>query len=422
MLYGWERLSQQEEDLITCGIMDGESYGGPFHLALFPTDRCNLNCFFCYTASLRQVAKELDWPTLERALQDGVKAGVKGVSFGGGGEALMYKELPRIFDFIEEHALTVDSLKTNATTLSEETARRLIAAQLRSITISLNETEPAEYAKMGQCTPQLFERAMQGLSHIVQAKKAADAACQISVQVFVWKGNRHRLIEMVEMLLETGTDLVYLNTIDQLPPEQHMDDAERAELKETIRELLKRWADQLELNFSAEGLQQFAAEEQYKHYPQAIELPEMCRTPERIEYCYMPWYAAVIAANGDVYPCCHFATDEGRSLGNLHRQALPEIWTGKAAQECRREMRQLLLANGDPGLLPGKTRFIHPLCQGRTSCAFNFYLSAPTFYHRVHDWAESGPRQRWQRQAQLKQKVANLWRKSKNLCKKVVGR
>jgi MoaA/NifB/PqqE/SkfB family radical SAM enzyme len=421
VLYGWERLTKQEEDLIACGIMDGDVYGGPYHLALFPTDRCNLNCFFCYTDTLRQVAKELDWPTLERALKDGVKAGVKGVSFGGGGEALLYRELSRIFDFIAEYALTVDSIKTNGTTLSEDVARRLIAAQLRSITISLNETAPEDYGRMGQCSPRLFERAMQGLDNIVQAKRQANSDCRIGVQVFVWKENHRRLLEMVETLLKTGADFVYVNTIDQLPPEQRLDAAEQEELKETIRELTRRWADKLELNFSAEGLQQFAAEEQYQHHPAAIELPEMCRTPGRIEYCYMPWFAAVIAANGDVYPCCHFATDASRQLGSLHRQSLPEIWQGAAAQKCRQEMRNLLLAAGDASLLPAASRFVHPLCLGRTSCAFNYYLCRPEFYHRLHEWAESGPRRRWQQKARLKRKIASFWRKCKSLGKKVTG-
>ena len=35
------------------GIRDGVAYGGPYHVEIYPADRCNIDCFFCSTAEIR---------------------------------------------------------------------------------------------------------------------------------------------------------------------------------------------------------------------------------------------------------------------------------------------------------------------------------------------------------------------------------
>lgn len=392
MLYGWELIKKEEKIKIAEGIKKGEIFAGPFHLALFPTDRCNINCFFCYTRNLRKKAGELSWDVLKNALNEGLSMGLKSVSFGGGGEPLIYPALNPLLDFIRENNLKIDSIKTNGTALTEKTAQKLIRSGLRRITISLNDTRAEIYSKICNASPHLFNRALEGIHHIVQAKRQSQSDCEISVQVFVWRENYKRLPEMIQDLIPSGTDLIYVNTIDGLPGNLKMSPEQKEEFRKILADVIKDHARIVQFNLSAEGLHEFAVGLQYQYHPQAIDIPDLCTTPNRVEFCYMGWFAAVIEANGDIYPCCHFTTDERKSLGNLHSENLKQIWYGKKSAIYRREMRHLLLTGANRMLLPPRPCFIYHLCLERTACAFNYYLCSPEFYMDLYEWAQKkGP-------------------------------
>ena len=420
MLYGWELLNKEEEEIIAKGIMDGKVYGGPFHLVLFPSDRCNLNCFFCYATELRQVGDELDWEVLKRTLEEGVRMGVKGISFGGGGEPLIYKHFKGILDFIEEHSLNMDIVVTNGTAITPDVARRFIKYNLQTMVVSLNETTPERYAQMSQSSVYMYEKAMNGIRNIIRAKNETASNCEIRIQIFVWKENYKRLEEMISSLLETGTDAIYIATIDELPLDQRLNDQEKEELKELIRNVMKKWAHKIQTHFVYEGLDKFVMEEQYKFYPQAIDLPNLCKTQNRIEYCNIGWYSLIITGSGNTFPCCQFWTNKDKSFGNLNKESLGEIWYGEKARRFRTEMRHLLLTEANKELLPRKPCFISPLCLERSACAFNYYLSSPEFYFKIQEWAESGPRKNYIRLQQLKASSYKILRKGKRLVKNIL--
>jgi radical SAM protein with 4Fe4S-binding SPASM domain len=421
MLYGWELIGPEEEALIVEGVTTGTILGGPYHLALFPTDKCNWNCFFCYTETLREIAAELPWPVLKRTLEEAVKGGLRGVSFGGGGESLIYTNLRELLAFLEENKLKIDSVKTNGSALSKEVARSFIKCDLKRLSISLNETDPVAFGAMNRCPPRLFEKSLQGIRNIVEARREGGSTAEIGVQVFLWKENFRRLPEMLAFLDEFGADYTYVASIEGLPKEQQMSEADRAEFKEIIAGVLPRFAKKIQFNLCFEDLHEYAIAEQVKYAPEAIALPDLTGAPDRIEYCYMGWYAAVVSASGDLFPCCHFATDPKKSFGNLHKSSLNEIWRGDRAAKYREEMRHLLLTDAETALLPRGSCFIGNLCLERTSCAFNYYLASPETYRKIDAWANSGPRSRYKSQEQVKAQFLKVARGGKKLLKDLIG-
>ena len=64
---GWDHLTREDKAAILKGIEDGVAYGGPYHVEFHPQDRCNVDCFFCSTASLRG-KDEIPMPRFEELL------------------------------------------------------------------------------------------------------------------------------------------------------------------------------------------------------------------------------------------------------------------------------------------------------------------------------------------------------------------
>jgi MoaA/NifB/PqqE/SkfB family radical SAM enzyme len=292
--------------------------------------------------------------------------------------------------------------------------------KLRRITISLNETTAPKHRAMSRGPERLFQQAVDGIAAIVAAKREARADAEISVQAFIWKENFRRIEEMTAFLADTGADLIYLSAIDLLPAELRMTPEERDELRSLFPGLMRKWADRIRTNFDAEGLTESVREEQAKVCPSAVTLPDLCPTAERIEFCNMPWYAPVIDATGNVFPCCHLTTDPSKSLGDLHAESLKDIWQGRKARALRAEMRHLLLTHANRRLLPRRPRFIVSLCLERAACAFNFYLCSPRFYTRIHEWAESGPRRRYTARRRLLAGARGVLRTAKRTAKRLL--
>jgi MoaA/NifB/PqqE/SkfB family radical SAM enzyme len=394
MQYHWELLTSEEEDLIARGIMEGGVHGGPFHLMLSPTDRCNFDCFFCTARG--DGKSELSWETLRGVLESGVEMGLKSIGLTGGGEPLIHRHLGQLMDFLEEHEIRVYALVTNGTALTQPLAERFARRGIRWITVSLNETTAETHTEMNRSSPLLYTRAVEGIQNAVRALHSVDG--EVRVQVFIWKHNFRRLLAMIEEALVLGPDIVLVNSLYHWPGEVRLDASEREELRALLSEAMGRWAPRLEFRLSDEGLQEFAAAELHRHHPQAFEQMDITHTDRRVEYCCIPWYAPMITANGDVFPCCNMIGEGSPVLGNVNDQTLREIWLGERYREFRETWRQMLLAEGDTRLMdPHRARCLSPLCFSRSACQLNYYLAPSRFYRRIDAWAEDGPRRAYRR-------------------------
>src|SRR5712691_5298173 len=82
---GWRYLTAEDKRNILRGIRDGKAYGGPYHVEIYPADRCNIDCFFCSTASIRG-NDELPLVRIEELVAEMKQVGTRSIRFAGGGE------------------------------------------------------------------------------------------------------------------------------------------------------------------------------------------------------------------------------------------------------------------------------------------------------------------------------------------------
>ena len=386
MYYNWECLAAAHKRLIADGIAAGRAFGGPYHLVLFPTNRCNFSCSFC-TRSDR--TSELDWPVLHRALQEAGDMGTRGISMAGGGEPLLYRHMGRLADYMSRHSLRFYALTTNGSLITEEMASMFTELDMRWLTVSLNETDPAAHGSICGATPRQSAAVLEGLARVERARRLRPSGLQVRAQVFIGKDNFRRLPDMVAQAAATGADFVFVNTLDGLPADRRMNACEREELKELLNVVLREWGPRLQFRLGQEGLQRYVEVAQHQVAPEAVQMEDMCSGHRRIEFCYVGWYAPMISADGKVYPCCPISGNARASVGSLHTATLRRIWNGADYNRFRREMRHLLLTGSAAHLLPGRMRFIAPACMERAACNINYYLCDPAFYGEMDAWADS---------------------------------
>src|SRR3954447_23793998 len=89
---GWQYLKAADKAAVLRGVADGVAHGGPFHVEIYPADRCNIDCFFCSTATIRGT-DELPMPRLEQLIDELKRAGTRAIRLSGGGEPLFHRSV-----------------------------------------------------------------------------------------------------------------------------------------------------------------------------------------------------------------------------------------------------------------------------------------------------------------------------------------
>src|SRR5260370_5253334 len=116
---GWQYLTADDKATILRGIRDGVAYGGPYHVEIYPSDRCNIDCFFCSTASLRG-NDELPLVRIEELIAEMQEAGTRSIRFAGGGEPLFHRKTKDLLPMIGRSGIPVQNIPTNAVLITEE--------------------------------------------------------------------------------------------------------------------------------------------------------------------------------------------------------------------------------------------------------------------------------------------------------------
>ena len=133
----------------------------PFILILSPTYKCNLRCKGCYTLGYG-LRPELDYHVVKRLLAECMDMGLYFITVLGG-EPLMY---PHLYRMIEEHPDIFFQIYTNATLLTEETAKRIADLGNTLVIISIEGNEEETDSWRG---PGVYKKIMQGFENLNKA-------------------------------------------------------------------------------------------------------------------------------------------------------------------------------------------------------------------------------------------------------------
>ena len=373
---------------MAAGILKGEPQAGPWHLEIHPTNKCNVKCFFCITQRHPTCAADaaLPWDKLKILLENRAGGNLRMVRLSGGGEPLLYPEMRPLLETMQRTGIRLYELTTNGTLL-KHFASDLLAVGPELAAVALNEATAQDYARTMRVPEKMFDQVIDGIAALraAAAPLPPERRPTLRLQFFVHRHNWRNLMRIYRTGVDLGADIVYLRTILELTPEERIPAADIPELQSLISAVIaenyRSGQPALEMDFSLEsGLHAFAdAELRRLRPPQAPAPFEFTDDPRRY-YCFMPWYSALVAVDGSVYPCCMMMQ---QPLGNILRQPWEAIWNGAPYRELRREFHDLMLLRGRMEY----SRRCHPMvqcaCLGSFGCQWTSRLCAPDFYETV---------------------------------------
>ena len=154
--HGWREIDGAAKRRIIDAIANGTAPAGPVHLELDLTDRCNVDCYFCNAMDVR-TREQVPLPRIVEILEEVTPSGLKSVRFAGGGDPLFHREIEKVIDAVHDKGLVIDNITTNGVGLSPGVAERIVRGKTREIVISLNTSDAADYARMMQVKPAMFD-------------------------------------------------------------------------------------------------------------------------------------------------------------------------------------------------------------------------------------------------------------------------
>lgn len=400
---GWKYLGTREKKNILRGIRDGVAYGGPYHVELHPADRCNIDCFFCSTAAIRGT-DELPLPRFQELLEELRQAGTRALRFAGGGEPLFHRKIKDVLRAVAASKIPIENITTNAVLLDAEVAK-LLTQTCDQVTVSLNAGDAESYATMMRTPARNFDRVLQNIRTLLQARRAAGSKRPIiNLQFLVWRENYLNIPSMYQLARELDVDTILFSGLAFLPLEQHMNDDEIKTMLRLYEDVIRidefrRIAnigsferdiqgdvDEIVHRLSAErrktGLvrrtinfikrNDYSLAEKIRHHRRMNSKPTAFARAD--EACIIGWYSMLVRSDGTIAPCCIL---QQKRLGNIFKQSVADVWYGDAYRQFRTELTEII-HDGEKWTKNGEHQTVEDVCavKGTYLCPMKtFYFS-----------------------------------------------
>jgi len=253
----------------------------PVEYIVETTAKCNIYCPMCPRETHKQPKEDMTSEVFDTLVREAGRSAEHMMLIGLGEPFLD----PRIFErieYCEKHNIST-LLSTNGTLLDEKLAARVLDSPLEHITLSFDGASKGtfEYYRKGA----RFEKVRDNFVRFARLKHERRARTQVVVQMVRMEGNAHEVEEFTRFWKAVpGVDLI--------------------RIKEDETNLMRPDAGH--------------AASDWKHP------------------CHYLWRGAMyVKHNGDVYPCCQSYMLDGKPVGRITVNSLPEIFNGVEMRRMR---------------------------------------------------------------------------------------
>lgn len=299
----------------------------PIYVRIKPINLCNHGCFFCaYSTGFRvkdgaeiehilsgmhEDMKEEDVISavkMYEILEDLSSIGTKAVTFSGGGEPLMHKDIVRIMQKTLDLGLDL-SIITNGQNLVKE--RALVLRNAKWVRVSMDYSNGEQMKRFRNVPEKSFDSVMKNIGDFA-AIKSKD--CDLAVNYIVHKNNFVGIYDLAKKLKDMGVENVRFSP---MYVENFYD--YHAEIAPKVDAELSKVASLIDGQFSVNTT--------YNITPGSSH--SKIRGYER---CYIMQTVPVIGADLGVYACHNKAYDHSGLIGYIKDISFRELWFSGATK------------------------------------------------------------------------------------------
>ncbi|MDQ2104240.1 radical SAM protein [Azospirillum isscasi] len=303
--------------------LERDGAAAPVHVRIKPINRCNHNCWYCayrvdnlQLGEAMKVEDRLPTETMFEIVEDLVGMGVKAVTFSGGGEPLLYKELPEVVRRLAEGGVKVATL-TNGANLRGAMADAF-ARYGTWVRVSLDAWDEDSYTAARGAAPGSFGRLMGNLRGF--ADRGGD--CVLGVSFIVGEANAARLAQVCTALKEAGVHHVKVSGA-VVSNDREANNAYHRRLQPIVAAQIAEAKARLE-------------DERFSIVDHYHELED--RFEKTYRRCGFLRFLTVIGADSCVYTCQDKAYTEAGRLGSLAGRRFRDFWFSEENQERMRAL------------------------------------------------------------------------------------
>lgn len=258
--------------------------GGPTHIILEGTSKCNLYCPMCPRELKYFPPEDMEFDLFSKIIEEG-KDHLEFVVPFGGGEPLLGKEIFDMISMCRQHGIRV-WISTNGTVLDDKRSRSLINSGLDYLIFAFDGATPEVYEKYRIGAD--FHKVRKNILNFLRIKKEMNSKIFCIVQMVRMKGNEHEVDAFRKLWDVEGVDEIRIK------------------------------------------------EDELREHDSALPAPgfQSSRKP-----CQILWRGPMyVRYDGETFPCCYTFREE--SLGNLKTQRLEDLWNSRKMADMRAAHRR----------------------------------------------------------------------------------
>jgi Fe-coproporphyrin III synthase len=282
----------------------------PVHIRIKPVNKCNHDCWYCaYRVSNLQLGEDMDHDDvipadkMAQIVDDVIDMGVKAVTFSGGGEPLLYKQLPETIKNLAAGGIRIGAL-SNGSNLKGRVADAF-AEYATWIRISLDGWDDESYAKARDIKEGAFSQLIENL----RSFSARSSKCTLGTSFIIDNKNYTHIYDICAQLKDAGVQHVKLYGVI-INNDGRKNNAYHQDIAEETMALIEK-AKALEGDgFSI-----------VNHYHLLEDRFEKTYTS-----CPFLTYLTIIGADSNVYTCQDKAYNKDGLLGSIKDRSFKDFW------------------------------------------------------------------------------------------------
>lgn len=281
------------------------------------SNQCNHDCIWCMYKDFKKEKSVLLPPKIvTKLINDLSEAGVKSVTFTGGGEPLTNPDVTSALYKAKNLGLEI-GLVTNGGLMDQEMSKTIVET-CKFVRISLDaasrETHDKIHRPKNYLTKDNFDGIIQNIKTLVNMRKSWETNLTIGVAFLVHPLNYFEINDAAELAKKIGVDYIQIRPV--YIPDKNI--------------LIMKWEHVKELMELSMGL----TDDKFQVFPILHRFDEMAKVDRTFSSCLGHALLGVVGADSNVYLCCQLRGNPDFSFGSLEKESFSEIWHGMKRQEA----------------------------------------------------------------------------------------